>query len=89
MDLELVLSVIASGRYRWLASRLKRYEAATARTLWETFPDRPGQIRLSEKELVARARRFSRAPVLLEAESQGKRTPLPWLGGRSVRLEVS
>jgi hypothetical protein len=84
-----VLSVIATGCYRWLASRLKGYETATARTLWETFLDRPGQIRLSEKELVVRVRRFSRAPVLLEAESQGKRTPLPWLGGRSVLLEVS
>ncbi|MGH9894787.1 MAG: transposase, partial [bacterium] len=42
VDLDVVLSVIASNCYHWLAQRLKGYERVTAGTLWTKFLDRPG-----------------------------------------------
>ena len=88
VDLDTVLSVVASGCYRWLAKNLKGFETATARTLWDSFLDRPGSIRLTEKEVVIRVRRFSRAPVLLESAVPRDPTEIPWLGNRKVRVEI-
>jgi len=88
VDLDVVLSVAASGCYRWLARHLRGFESATARKLWETFLDRPGTIRLTDKKVVLSIRRFSRAPVLLEAAKAWEAEPVPWLGDRSIRLKV-
>lgn len=89
VDLDVVLSVAASAAYRWLASQLKGYEAATARTIWEKFLDRPGKVEVREDELVAKVRRFSRAPVLLDASVTRRRPTIPWLGNRRLRVEVT
>ena len=89
VDLDVVLSVVASGCYRWLARQLKGFESATAPTLWETFLDRPGRVELTREEVVLVIRRFSRAPVLLEAERHWKGIPVPWLEGRRVQLQIN
>ncbi len=89
VDLDVVLSVAASAGYRWLASQLKGYETATARTVWEKFLDRPGKVVLTDQEVVLKVRRFSRAPVLLDATSVEERPPIPWMGNRRLRLEVT
>lgn len=88
VELDVVLSVVASNAYHWLAHRLKGYEAATAATLWRVFLDRPGHVRLTEKEAVLRVRRFSKAPVLLESSVWDDDTRVPWLGNRRVRLQL-
>jgi hypothetical protein len=89
VDLDVVLSVAASAAYRWLASQLKGYEAATARTIWEKFVDRPGKVAVRDDEIVVKIRRFSRAPVLLDAKVACERPRLPWLGDRRLRIEVT
>ena len=89
VDLDVVLSVVASAAYRWLASQLKGYETATARTIWDKFLDRPGKLLVTEKELVLRVRRFSRAPLLLDARVVESRPTIRWLGNRRLRLEVT
>lgn len=88
VDLDVVMSVVASGCYRWLASQLKGFKNATARSLWNAFLDRPGTVKLTEKQVVLRVRRFSRAPLLLESSLSHDPTPIEWLGGRTVRVEV-
>jgi len=89
VDLDVVLSVIASGCYRWLASQLKGFEDATARTIWKEFVDRPGGIIVTEDEVVIRIRRFRRAPTLLESKVSRSPTAIPWLGNRRIRVEVT
>ncbi|MGI0129710.1 MAG: hypothetical protein ACREDE_04160 [Thermoplasmata archaeon] len=89
VDLDVVLSVAASAAYRWLASQLKGYETATARTIWERFLDRPGKVSVGDKEVVVKVRRFSRAPVLLDAKVARERPSIPWLGDRRLRIEVT
>jgi hypothetical protein len=88
VDLDVVLSVVASGCYRWLARQLKGFENATARTLWESFLDRPGTVRLTKDHVVLCVRRFSRAPALLESMVSHDSTPIPWLGDRTVRVKI-
>ena len=89
VDLDVVLSVAASAAYRWLAAQLKGYETATARTIWEKFLDRPGKVAVRDDEIVVKVRRFSRAPVLLDARVVQGRTSVPWLGNRRLRIEVT
>jgi hypothetical protein len=83
------LSVVASAAYRWLGSQLVGYERAKARRVWETFLERPGWVRLTEDEVVVTVPRFSHGPVLLESSVTRDPTPIPWLGGRTVRVEIT
>ena len=89
VDPDIVLSVIASGCYKWFANSLRGYETATAKKLWEIFIDRPGAIRLTDTEVVIRVGRFSRAPLLLEAAERWKVMEIPWLHNRTVRIEIA
>jgi len=89
VDLDVVLSVIGSGCYRWLASQLKGFKDATARTIWKEFIDRPGGILVTDDEVVVRIRRFRRAPTLLESMVSRNPTPVPWLGNRRIRIQVT
>ncbi len=89
VDLDVAPSVVGSAAYRWLGSQLRGYETAKARRVWETFLDQPGWVKLTEKEVVVKVPRFSRAPVLLESPACRDATPIPWLGDRTIRVEVT
>jgi len=89
VDLDVVLSVIASGCYRWLAGQLKGFERATAKTIWDEFLDRPGKILIGKEALTISVRRFRVAPVLLESKVSRDTTPIPLLGNKVVRLKVT
>ena len=89
VEMDVVLDVIASAAYRWFGRELRGWERATARRLWSTFLDRPGKVRITEDEVVVRVRRFSRAPVLLDSLVVQGNPPIPWLGGRRLRLEIT
>jgi len=83
------LSVIASNLYDALTRRLKGYEDATPATVWREFLHRDGSLRITESDITIRVRRWKRAPVLLESGLGDDRTPIPWLGDRRIRLELS
>ncbi len=89
VDLDVVLSVVASGAYRWMARQLKGFETATAATIWSQLLDRRGTVELTDDEVVVKVRRYSRVPVLLESKVSRDPTPITWLGGRRVRLEIT
>ena len=89
VDLDVVLSVVASGAYRWMARQLRGFETATASTIWTQLLDRRGTVEITPEEVVVRVRRFSRAPVLIESRTSRDPTPISWLGNRRVRLEVT
>lgn len=89
VDLDVVLDVVASAAYRWLGRQLRGWERATSHRLWETFLDRPGKIRITPEEVVLRVRRFSRMPMILDTTVVREEPPIPWLGGRKLKLEVT
>ncbi len=86
VDLDVVLDVIGRACYRWLGSQLKGYEQAKARRVRDALLDRPGWVELTETEVVLKVPRFSRGPVLLESSVARDPTPIPWLGGRALRV---
>ena len=89
VDLDTLLSVLASGCYRWLANSLNGYDTATSMRLLETFIDRSGIIRLTDSEVVIQVRRFSKVPLLLDTAERWKGIKIPWLQNRAIRIEIT
>ena len=89
VDLDVVLDVIASACYRWLAGQVRGWEKAKSRRVWTDLLDRDGTVEITEDEVVVRVRRFSHAPLLLESPVSHDPTSIPWLGGRRVRMEIT
>jgi hypothetical protein len=87
VDLDCVLTVLASLCYRWLGRQLKGFENAQAKTLWRLFIDRPATLMFGEKEIVVRYNRHNHAPLLIEAGFARRTAAIPWLNGRVVRYE--
>ena len=71
------------------AAQLKGWEKASPGTIWKDFLDRPGKVRITEKEVVLRVRRFSKAPVLLDTPTLERGPEIPWLGNRKLRVEFT
>jgi len=88
VEMDVVLDVLASSAYRWMARQLRGFEKAEAITLWERFLNRGGHVRLEEDEVVLEVEPFSRAPVLLESPLVRPKPSIPWLGDRKVRVEL-
>ena len=82
VEMDVVLDVLASAAYRWMAHQLRGLEKAEAITIWERFLNRGGHVRLEKDEVVLEVEPFSRAPVLLESPLLQPSTPIPWLGDR-------
>jgi hypothetical protein len=77
VEMDVVLDVLASAAYRWMAHQLRGFEKAEALRIWERFLNRGGHVRLEEDEVVLEVEPFSRAPVLLESPLLRPSTPIP------------
>lgn len=87
VDLDCVLTVLASLCYRWLAQQIKGFEAAQAKTLWRKFVDRAAAIHFGDREIVVQFHRHNHAPLLIEAGFAKKAPTIPWLRDRVLRYE--
>jgi hypothetical protein len=85
VDLDCVLTVLASLCYQWLAKQLKGFEGARAKTIWRKFVDRPATIHFGKKDLLVSFHRHNHAPLLMEAGFTRKEARVPWLADRVVR----
>ena len=86
VDFDLTLTVLADLLYRRLAERLKGFGRAGPSRLFRKFVDTPGSIEITAKEVVVRLGKRAHNPLLKEAGLTEPTQPVPWLGGRSVRL---
>jgi transposase len=86
VDFDLTLTVLADLLYRRLAERLKGFVWASPSRLFRKFVDTQGFIEITGKEVVVRLSKRAHNPLLKEAELTKPTVPVPWLGGRSVRL---
>ena len=86
VDFDLTLTVLADLLYRSLAERLKGFDRAGPSKLYRKFVDTPGQIEITAKGVIVRLSKRAHNPLLKEAGLTEPTRPVPWLGGRSVRL---
>jgi hypothetical protein len=86
VDLDVTLTVIAHGCYRWLAHRLKGFELAKPKQLYRKFVETSGWVEwMPDGRLRVLFDRRAHNPILREATLDQDSPPIPWLN--NARLE--
>jgi hypothetical protein len=86
VDFDLTLTVLADLLYRRLAERLKGFCRTGPSKLFRKFVDSSGDIEITATGIIVRLSKRAHNPLLKEADLTKPTQPVPWLGGRSVRL---
>jgi hypothetical protein len=87
-DLDIVLCVLAQALLAALRARLPGYAAVTPDVIQRRFLETPGQIITASDTITVRLERRAYSPVLRKATIP-ETTPIPWLGGRTIRYDFA
>jgi len=87
VDLDLQLTLMASGLYRLLGTRIGNgYERAKSRGLFDDFVDAAAAVSIGEQFIDVRFHKRAHNPLLLAAGFDKTDVKVPWLGGKRLRL---
>lgn len=87
VDLDVTLTVIANGCYRWLARQLKGFDKAKPKQLYRKFVETGGVIEVApNRTLLVTFDRRSHNPILREAVLDRDCPIIPWLKGYRVEF---
>lgn len=87
INLDLQLTLMASSLYRILSSKIANgYQNAKSRHIFRDFIDATAQMIITKKEITVRFQKRSHNPYLIAAGFDKISTPIPWLGGKKLRL---
>jgi hypothetical protein len=89
VDLDVMLTVLANGCYRWLATQLKGFEKAAPKQLYRTFVETGGVIEIQAKRVLVRLDRRCHNPILREATTHADGQRVPWLQNLPITFEYS
>jgi hypothetical protein len=89
VDVDVALTVVANGCYRWLAKRLHGFDKAKPKELYRKFVETGGHIEVRAEELVVHFDKRSHSPILREAALDQPGQPIPWLGDRRIIFTYS
>jgi hypothetical protein len=84
VDLDVALTVLANGCYRWLATRLNNFDKAKPKQLYRKFIETAGRIELTDDHIVVHFEKRAHNPILREAALDRNCPPIPWFGNRTV-----
>jgi hypothetical protein len=87
VDLDVALTVVAPGGYRWLASKLRGVDKAKPKQLYRRFVETGGLVEVQAERIVVHFDKRSHNPLLREANLDAGCPPIPWLGNRPVAFE--
>lgn len=87
VDLDVALTVVANGCYRWLARQLKGFEKADPKWLYRKFIETGGVITVASDRIVVRFDKRAHNPILREAALDRKPAPIPWLNNLPLAFE--
>jgi hypothetical protein len=79
VDLDVALTVVAHGCYRWLAHQLKGFDRSAPKRVFRKFVATAGLVTIGDRGIVVRFDRRSHNPILREAELDRECPPVPWL----------
>jgi hypothetical protein len=84
VDLDVALTVLAHGCYRWLAHQLKGFDRSAPKRLFRKFVATAGVVTIGDQGIVVRFDRRSHNPILREAGLDRQCPPVPWLNNLPV-----
>ena len=89
VNCDLQLSLMASSLYRLLGCQIgKGYEHAKAQHIFRDFIDASATVSITESEIVVRFQKRAHNPLLLAAGLAKTRVRVPWLGRKSLTLQL-
>ena len=89
VNLDVVLTVVANGCYRWLAKQLKGCEKMEPKQLYRKFIETGGHVINQGNEIIVHLDRRSHTPIIKQALVGKNHPKIPWLNGRKLRFEFS
>jgi hypothetical protein len=89
VDVDVALTVLANGCYRWLGRHLHGFDKAGPKQLYRKFVETAGAVEVQSQRIVVRFDKRSHNPILREACLDRESHPVPWLNGFPVKLEYS
>jgi hypothetical protein len=84
VDLDVALTVLAHGCYRWLAHHLKGFDRSAPKRVFRKFVATAGVVSIEDRQIVVRLDRRSHNPILREAGLDRQCPPIPWLNNLPV-----
>ena len=87
VDLDVAMTVLANGCYRWLAARLRGFEKAKPKQLYRRFVETGGVLEVEANRVVVRFDKRSHNPILREAALDRDCPCIPWLRNRPIVFE--
>jgi hypothetical protein len=86
VDLDAALTVVASGCYRWLATRLKGFEKAKPKLLFRKLVRTAGSVAVEQDHIAVHFDRRAHNPILRQAALDADGLCIPWAGNLPVRF---
>ena len=87
VDFDLILTVIATGLYRLLGTRLHGFEHAKARQIFRRFLDTHAKVDVSPDGVRVHLPRRAHNPLLLHSGMLTTPVAVPWWGGAQLKVE--
>ena len=86
VNLDVVLTVMANGCYRWLSYQLKGAEKMEPKHLYRKFIETGGHVTIEPDTIHVHLDRRSHNPVIIQAQLDKEPVAIPWLGGKKLRI---
>jgi hypothetical protein len=86
VNLDVVLTVMANGCYRWLSQRLKGCGKMEPKQLYRKFVETGGHVTVEADTIHVHLDRRAHNPVIAQAQLDKEPTEIPWLGGKRLRI---
>ena len=87
VDLDVALTVLAQGCYRWLGRQLRWFDRAAPQQVYRKFVETAGVVEIRPGCIAVHFDKRAHNPILREAALDRDGQPVPWLQGRPVLFE--
>ena len=86
----MVLTVLANGCYRWLASQLHGFDQSQPKGLYRKFVETSGVVEIvAGRRIVVTFDRRSHNPILREAQLDKDDVKIPWLANHRLEFRYT
>jgi len=86
VNLDVALTIIANGCYRWLSQRLKGCQKMEPKQLYRKFVETGGHVTVEADTIHVHLDRRAHNPIIAQAQLDKEPTEIPWLGGKRLRI---